>query len=125
MKNICFVFLCIVSILTISACTDNTATPEITGNVTIVIDNQTAYNTSDYFVRASIVFLESDTETFIDFAESDVSNGGQVEFEPVRLNYGNYYVRYQFVLEGSPFGSLKHKPFQVQAGEEVVVKIVR
>jgi hypothetical protein len=72
-----------------------------------------------------IVFLESDSGLLIDFGRSDISEGGMVEFDPVKLNVGNYYVRYQYYLENSTSGSEQHKPFQIQDGEDTIVSIIR
>lgn len=118
--------LCILSsvILLFSACSEDEV-PSLTGTAVITIENESLFNTDNYFVEASIVLAESDQGVLINFSRWDISNGSEVTFSPVTLNAGNYYVRHQYYLENSPSGSLRHKPFQIQAGKEVEVRIIR
>lgn len=125
MKNPWLFMLIALCILSITACSEPLEIADLTGDVTIIIDNQTLFNEDDLSVETGIVFSESDEEPFIDLGERDISRGGVTEFNPVKLNIGNYYVRHQYLLEGSNLGAARHKPFQVQPGEEVVVRIIR
>jgi hypothetical protein len=97
----------------------------ITGEVIISIDNQSYYNTNDYFVDAAIVLEESDSGTLVSFERRDISLGGSVELGPIELSPGNYYVRYQYYAGNSLSGSKSHKAFQVRLGEETVVNLIR
>jgi len=99
--------------------------PAYVGKVIISVENENLFNQSDFFVEVGIVFLESDSEVLEDFGRSDISEGGMVEFDPVRLNIGNYYVRYQYYSGNSLSGPERHQPFQIQDGQNTVVEIVR
>jgi hypothetical protein len=99
--------------------------PETTGSVIVSVQNQSLSNQEDYFVNTGIVFQESDNDVLVDLGKKDISKGGNVEFSPVELNVGNYYIRYNFLLGNSPTGVNLHKPFQIRAGEGVEVKIIR
>jgi len=120
MKVVKFILVFVISTILFISCNK-----ESDGNVIISIDNQNLYNQSDYFVEAGIVFFESDSGLLENFGRSDISEGGMVEFDPVSLSVGNYYVRYQFFLGNATSGGELHKPFQVQAGEDTVIKIIR
>lgn len=124
MKLTTIFFTLIVGATLCVGCSEEEAVP-LTGEVIISVDNQSLFNQSDYFVEAGIVFFESDDQTLVGFGRHDISKGGKVTFEPITLNPGNYYVRYRYYLNNSQSGSTRHKPFQVQAGEETVVKIIR
>ncbi|MEM7575181.1 MAG: hypothetical protein AAF433_19905 [Bacteroidota bacterium] len=118
-------FLLGLMVLLFTACDNEDDIPNLTGTVTISIDNQSLFNQDNYSVRAGIVFFETDDQPLVDFEERDISNGGSVTFSPVTLNSGNYYVRYQYLLNGSDSGSERHQSFQIQAGEDVDVTVVR
>lgn len=107
------VFLC-------SSCKDS-----LTSEVTITVINESLSNQDNYFVKVDIVFLESDNQSFVDFEIRDISNGGTTSFKSTKLNIGNYYVRYQYYLGSSTSGPLYHKPFQIQAGEDNEVTIIK
>lgn len=117
MKNLKFAFVLMIAFLTLSCSKDAI---ETAGRVIISFDNQSLYNQDDYYVTAGIVFQESDSGLLIDLGTKDISNGGSVAFEPIELNIGNYYVRYQYTTGGG-----HHKPFQIKGGEETFVGIIK
>jgi len=121
--NLSKVYLPLLVVLSLfTACTEDEIPS--TGEVTISIDNQSLFNQDNYFVEAGIVIFESDQQSLVGFGRHDISKGGNVTFDPVTLNAGNYYVRYRFYLGNSQSGSTRHKPFQVQAGVAMEVKII-
>jgi len=122
MKAVKFILVFFVSAMLFISCSKES---ETVGNVMISIDNQNLYNQSDYHVEAGIVFFESDSGLLVDFGRSDISEGGMVEFDPIDLNVGNYYVRYQYFVGFTSSGGEQHKPFQIQAGENTSIKIIR
>ena len=93
-----------------------------TGQVFVTIE--TRNNFANYDVASAIVLSQTDQQGLVEFPLSDISSQGRVEFDSVRLNLGNYYLRYQFFLNNNPFGSLQHKPFQLQLGENLSLDIL-
>lgn len=121
MKTLMLTFISLTMLLTISCSKDL----ETTGRAIISFDNQALFNQTNFFVDAAIVLQESDISELEDFGRSDISQGGSVEFSPVELNVGNYYVRYRYFSGNMPSSNVLHRPFQIRPGEDSVIEIIR
>lgn len=120
MKTIKSLLFIVVTLFLFTTCSKE----ETGGRVVISVDNQSLFNESEVLVEASIVFFETDTGILEGFGRRNISEGREIEIGPIDLNIGNYYVRYRFFVDNGQFGSIRHQPFQVRAGEDTRVDII-
>ena len=113
--------LCFLSCVLLTSCGSDD--PVFTGNLTLIIDNQDLVNTDNLSVDVELLIDRDDNLPLRELGRQDISNGGSATFQADGLNFGNYYVKYLLILDGSAWGSDRLQPIQVTANENTLVEI--